>query len=215
MARVSLAEGESVVAHSGAMVGMSTNVAVEATSAGLRQGIKRVVSGEGFFRTTFTAEGAPGEVLLAPALAGDMVVLDMTEAGYFMQSTSFIASTQDVEVEPRLGGFRSFFASEGAFVLKGVPRESGVAKGQLLVGAFGGIEALQCDGQLVIDTGHLVAWDANLTYSVTRSADGWLQSFMTGEGLACHFRGEGRVYIQTRNPSEYGRLLGRLLPGAS
>ena len=39
MARVSLAEGESVVAHSGAMVGMSTNVAVEATSAGLRQGI--------------------------------------------------------------------------------------------------------------------------------------------------------------------------------
>jgi uncharacterized protein (AIM24 family) len=84
--------------------------------------------------------------------------------------------------------------------------------GQVLVGAFGGIQELVCDGNLVIDTGHLVAWDATLEYSVGKSADGWLASFFSGEGLVCHFRGQGRIWIQTRNPQEYGSTVGRMLP---
>jgi len=208
MARVVLAPNESVVAESGAMVGMSTNVAMQTQSGGLMKGIKRMFGGESFFRNTFTASDGPGEVLLAHSLCGDMVTMDMTPTGYFVQSSSFIASTPNVNLDTKVGGFKTFFAGEGVFVLKATAAEAG----QLVVGAFGGIQELACDGNIVIDTGHLVAWDASLEYSVGKSGSGWVASFLSGEGLVCHFRGQGRIWIQTRNPSEYGKTVGRMLP---
>ncbi|MEM1414746.1 MAG: TIGR00266 family protein [Myxococcota bacterium] len=210
MARVQLAAGESIVAETGAMVGMSTNVHLETGmgKGGLMGGLKRVFGGESFFRNTFTAQGGPGEVLLSHALCGDIVPLEMTPTGFFVQSASYIASSPWVNIDTTIGGFRSFFAGEGLFILKATTQQPG----QMLVGAFGGIQELVCDGSLVIDTGHLVAWDANLEYSVGKSASGWVASFLSGEGLVCHFRGQGRIWIQTRNPAEYGGLVGRLLP---
>jgi uncharacterized protein (TIGR00266 family) len=172
------------------------------------KGLKRLFGGESFFRNTFTAEGAPGEVLLAHALRGDMVALDMTDAGYMVTSSSFIASSPDVACDTKVAGFGGFFSGEGLFVL----RCTSQAQGKLLVGAFGGLEQLECDGSLVIDTGHLVAWDTSLRYQVGKSASGFIASFLSGEGLVCHFEGRGRVWIQSRNPAEYGHAVGRLLP---
>jgi uncharacterized protein (TIGR00266 family) len=208
LARVSLEQDESVMAESAAMVGMSANVDIQTQSGGLMGGLKRMFGGESFFRNTFTAQNGPGHVLLAHALCGDMVTLDMTPEGYFIQSSSYIASSPGVDIDTTIGGFRSFFAGEGVFLLKAT--SSG--PGQVLVGSFGGIQELHCDGSLVIDTGHLVAWDATLDYSVGKSAGGLLASWLSGEGLVCHFQGQGRVWIQTRNPSEYGQMVGRMLP---
>lgn len=208
LARAVLNQGEQIVAESGAMVGMSTNVQMQTSSGGLKAGIKRLFGGESFFRNTYTAQNGPGEVLLGQTLCGDMVALDMTEQGYFIQSASFIACSPHVQTDTKVGGFRSFFAGEGVFVLKA----TATAPGQVLVGAFGGIQELHCDGNLVIDTGHLVAWDAGLQYKVGKSGSGWIASFLSGEGLVCHFSGQGRIWIQTRNPVEYGQTVGRLLP---
>jgi uncharacterized protein (TIGR00266 family) len=208
LAKVSLEPNESVVAESGAMVGMSTNVQMQTQSGGMMSGLKRLFGGESFFRNTFTAGGGPGEVLLAHSLCGDMVVLEMTQHGYFIQSSSYIASTPNVAIETKVGGMKTFFAGEGVFVLQATCP----GPGRVLVGAFGGIQELQCDGSLVIDTGHLVAWDSTLQYSVGKSGSGWIASFLSGEGLVCHFQGQGRIWIQTRNPPAYGQEIGKLLP---
>ena len=69
-----------------------------------------------------------------------------------------------------------------------------------------------CQGNMVIDTGHLVAWDASLTYKVGKSGAGWIASFLSGEGLVCHFEGQGRIWMQSRNPPSYGQEVGRMLP---
>ncbi len=209
MARVVLESGEQIRAESGAMVGMSTNVQMQtAATGGMMGGLKRMFGGESFFQNTFTAQGGQGEVLLAHSLCGDTVVLPMTQQGFFIQSSSYIASSPWVNIETKVGGFKSFFAGEGVFVLKATAQQDA----QVVVGAFGGIQELQCDGNLVIDTGHLVAWDSTLEYSVGKSAKGWMSSFLSGEGLVCHFRGQGRIWIQTRNPAEYGATIGRMLP---
>ncbi|MEZ4251383.1 MAG: TIGR00266 family protein [Polyangiales bacterium] len=208
MARVMLAPGESIRAESGAMVGMSTNVHMETgATGGLMGGLKRMFGGESFFQNTFTAQNGAGEVLLAHSLCGDIVPLEMTQAGYFIQSSSYIASSPWVTCETKVGGFKSFFAGEGVFVLKATSPQPG----QVLVGAFGGIQELVCDGNIVVDTGHLVAWDATLEY-VGKSADGWIASFFSGEGLVCHFRGQGRIWIQTRNRTNTAPPVGRMLP---
>jgi uncharacterized protein (TIGR00266 family) len=211
LARVLLGPNEQVVAESGAMVGMSTNVNMQTQSGGVMKGLKRMFGGESFFRNTFTAQNGPGEVLLAHSLPGDIVTLDMTPNGYFVQSASFIASTPNVQIETKVGGFKTFFAGEGVFILKATAQ----GPGQVIVGAFGGIQELVCDGNIVIDTGHLVAWDATLEYSVGKSGSGWIASFLSGEGLVCHFKGQGRIWIQSRNPAEYGSMVGKMLPPRS
>lgn len=209
LAKVHLSPDESFVAESGAMVGMSTNVAMQTQSqGGLMGGFKRMFGGESFFRNTFTAHGGPGEVLLAQALCGDMVVLEMTPNGYLIQNSAYIGSSPDVQVQTKGGGFKGFFSGAGVFILEAVSQQPG----QVLVGAFGGIEEIVCDGSMVIDTGHLVAWDATLTYSVGKSGAGWIASWLSGEGLVCHFQGQGRIWIQSRNPVGYGEAVGKMLP---
>jgi uncharacterized protein (TIGR00266 family) len=200
LAQVWLQPGESIVAESGAMVGMTPNVQLQTQSGGVMSGLKRMFGGESFFRNTFTAQQGNGEVLLAQALPGDMAVLEMTPQGYFVQSSAFVASSPGVNID--------FFSGAGVFVLKATTQ----APGQLLVGGFGGLQELVCDGNLVIDTGHLVAWDATLEYQVGKSGSGWIASFLSGEGLVCHFRGQGRIWVQTRNPVEYGKAVGSQLP---
>lgn len=209
LAKVSLQPNEQIIAESGAMVGMSTNVHMETQSrGGLMGGVKRMFGGESFFRNTFTAQNGPGEVLLAHALCGDMVTLEMTPSGYFIQNSAYIASTPDVQIETKTGGFKGFFSGAGVFILEAKSQHPG----QVLLGAFGGIQELQCQDNLVIDTGHLVAWDATLQYSVGKSGSGWIASYLSGEGLVCHFSGQGRIWIQSRNPGEYGQSVGSMLP---
>jgi len=190
------------------MVGMSPNLHLATQSGGLLSGVKRLFGGESFFRNTFTAQGGPGEVLLAHALCGDMRVLEMTQPGFLLQSAAFVAATTNVQVETAVGGMKGFFSGAGLFAL----RATSPSPGLLLIGAFGGIEELYCDGNMVIDTGHLVAWDATLDYSLGKSGSGWVVSFLSGEGLVCHFRGQGRIWIQSRSATAYGRQLGSLLP---
>jgi uncharacterized protein (TIGR00266 family) len=207
MARVRLGPGESMLAESGAMVAMSPNVNVQTGAGGLHKGLKRLFGGETFFRNTFTAQGGAAEVYFAPALSGDMEALEVSPSrNYFLQSTAFVACSPDVDVETKVGGFKTFFAGEGIFVLKTTGR------GTVLVGSYGAIERIDVRGEYIVDSGHLVAWDEGLQYSVTKAADGWIASFLSGEGLVCHFRGQGTVWIQTRNPAAYGQELGRLLP---
>ena len=123
----------------------------------------------------------------------------MTQHGYFVQNSRLHRLARPTcRLETKLGGFKGFFSGAGVFVLEA----TAPAGGMLLIGAFGGIEELQCDGNLVIDTGHLVAWDATLEYTVGKSGSGWIASFLSGEGLVCHFKGQGRIWIQSRNAAD-------------
>jgi len=81
-----------------------------------------------------------------------------------------------------------------------------------LINAFGAIETLDLDGELIVDTGHLVAFDDGIDYSIDKAGGGWIQSFLSGEGLVLRMRGRGKLYIQSRNPNEFGTSVGRLLP---
>ena len=220
LARVRLQSGEQVLAEPGSMVGMTPNLKMESgigkSGAGSGGGLlgklagaaSRMLTGESFFQNTYTAQG-DGELLLAHTLPGDMELIEVPRHGLKMQSTSFIASTMGVNMAAEFGGTRTFFGGEGMFVISVTTSGEGE---QLLVGAFGGIQEMQVDGSLVIDTGHLVAWDANLNFNITSVSSGWIGSFLSGEGLVCSFQGQGRVWIQTRQPNEYGTLVGRMLP---
>jgi uncharacterized protein (TIGR00266 family) len=206
LAQCWLQPGESVVAESGAMVGMSTNVQMQTQSGGLMSGLKRMFGGESFFRNTFTAGGGSGEVLFATPLCGDMVVLDVGQRQWHVQNSAYVASDPSVEVKTRTGGLKGFFSGAGLFVLE----TSG--QGKMIIGAFGALEEVPVNGNMVVDTGHLAAWEATLQYRVGKSGSGWIASWLSGEGLVCHFEGQGSIWLQSRNASEYGAAIGAMLP---
>ena len=115
---VNLDAGESVRAETGAMVSMSSHVQVDSGIQGglLKGAMRKVLGGESFFVNTFTAQGAPGHVTFAPSLPGD-VTQHPVNGELYVQSGSYLAGDPGVEVDVKWGGARSFFSSEGLFLL--------------------------------------------------------------------------------------------------
>ena len=76
--------------------------------------------------------------------------------------------------------------------------------GTLLISSFGAIHhiTLNADEKLVIDTGHLVAFDPEIHYEIKRVA-GWKSTWFSGEGLVVNLTGPGELYIQTRVQSSF------------
>jgi uncharacterized protein (TIGR00266 family) len=211
LALIHLQPGESVRAEASAMVSMSGNIAVETQAraqGGLLGGLKRsLLGGESFFTNRFTATGAPGHVALAPNLCGDMVVHELNgQQPLLIQGSSYVSAPDTVQVDTQFQGFKGFFSGESLFFL------SASGYGPVLINAFGAIETLELDGELIVDTGHIVAFTSGVEYTVSKAGKGWIQSYLSGEGLVLRLRGRGRVYLQSRNPREYGREVGAKLP---
>ncbi len=214
LATVHLQAGESVRAEASAMVSMTTNIAVEtqarAGSGGVFSGLKRsLLGGESFFTNRFTAQGGPGHVNLAPQLCGDMIVHQVSGGQLFIQGSSYVSAPDSVAIDTQFQGFKGFFSGESLFFL------AASGHGPVLLNAFGAIETLDLDGELIVDTGHLVAFTEGIQYTIEKASRGWIASYLSGEGLVLRMTGRGRLYLQSRNPSEFGKSVGPKLPARS
>lgn len=212
LAVVNLQAEQSISAEAGAMVSMSANIDLQSEmKGGVFGALKRAVGGESAFVSTFTAKGGPGEVTLAPGAPGDVVGIEMSNQTFAVQSSSYLAGDVSLVVDTKFGGAKSFFGGEGLFLLN----VSGT--GVLLISSFGAIQrrTLKPGEQYVVDTGHLVAWDARMQYSLRKAAAGFFKSMMSGEGLVAEFTGPGELLIQTRNLQAFAGLLKPYFPSQS
>jgi uncharacterized protein (TIGR00266 family) len=210
-AKLTLGAGETVRAESGAMLAMSPGITMEtSTQGGVMKGLRRaVLGGESFFMNMYTAQSDGAELYVAPALPGDVVAWPINGT-LFVQSGSFVASSGGVEVDTNWGGGKTFFSSEGLFML----RIAG--QGDLVLSSFGAIHAidLQPGQSYTVDTGHMVAWTEGITYNV-RKVGNWKSTLFSGEGLVCDLTGPGRIYLQTRSQDAFLSWLVPLLPQPS
>ncbi|WP_242344568.1 TIGR00266 family protein [Anaeromyxobacter terrae] len=206
-ARVELSPGQSIRAEAGAMVAMSGNVDLQAQlQGGVVGALKRMVTRESLFVSTFTATNGAGEVILAPAVPGDVIGVELGGRALLVQSSSWLASELEVRLDTEFAGFRGLFAGEGLFFI----RASG--EGTILLSSFGAIvrRAIPAGARYVVDTGHVVAFDARMPFEVRKaSRRGWMRSLLSGEALVAEFAGPGEVWLQTRNLRS---LAGALFP---
>lgn len=210
LALINLAPEQAIAAEAGAMVSMSANVDLYSEmKGGVFGALKRAVGGESAFVSTFTARGGPGEVTFAPGAPGDVAGIEMRGQSFAVQSSSYLAGDTSLTVDTKFGGAKSFFGGEGLFVLQ----VSGT--GLLLVSSFGAIhrKVLRPGEQYVVDTGHLVAWEAQMQYQLRKaSKSGYFRSFLSGEGMVAEFVGPGEILIQTRNLAAFAGLLKPFFP---
>ena len=210
LAVIQLQPEQTISAEAGAMVTMSANVELYyEMRGGVFGALKRAVGGESAFVSTFTAKGGPGEVTFAPGAPGDVVGIEMQNQTFMVQSSSYLAGDTSLVVDTKFGGAKSFFGGEGLFLLQ----VSGA--GLLLVSSFGAIHrrTLRPGEQYVVDTGHLVAWEAQMPYNIRKAAkSGYLRSFLSGEGMVAEFTGPGEILIQTRNLAAFASMLKPFFP---
>jgi len=205
-AKVILQPGEICTAEAGAMMAMSGNTQITTTThkkqgRGILKGLKRMLAGESFFVNHFEAQGEPSEVWFGAALAGDMMTYELDNESLIVQGSSFLACEEHVEIDMGWQGFKSLLSGESIFWLnlKG--------SGKVILNSFGAIYPIEVDGEYIVDSGHIVAFNETLDFSITKAGSSWLQSFLGGEGLVCKFQGKGTVWCQSHSPNTFGMSL--------
>ena len=209
---IKLGPNEEVRVEGGSMVSMTADLTLETKAEGglLKSLARSVLGGESFFVNTYRAGGQGGELNVAPSLPGDMAALNLTGETLLVQSGSFVACEKTITLDTAWGGAKTFFASEGLIML----RASGT--GQLILSSYGAIHEMElAAGQhYIIDTGHLVAFSANIGFQVKR-VGGIKSTLFSGEGLVVDLTGPGRVLLQTRSTDAFLSWLIPKLPHSS
>lgn len=212
MLTVELGPGEAVKAEPGALVAQQgVEMQTGMGGGGLFGGFRRMLGGESFFVNTFTGQRSGGWVGLAPGAPGDILEHPMQPGeNLFIQGSSFLACTANVQTDSKFQGFRGVFSGESLFFIRAYAEQGA---GVVFCNAYGAIKPLAVEpGQeLVVDTGHVVAFTDGVEYSVGKV--GGLRSLVAGgEGLVLKFNGRGQVWVQTRNLSSFADRLVPFLP---
>ena len=195
---ITLDPREAVQAEAGAMMYMDSDIDMQTSAeGGLFGGLKRAISGESFFITTFAnAGGVRSTVTFAAPHPGKVVPLDLARDGtYLCQKDAFLCSAYGVDISVaftrRLGA--GFFGGEG-FILQKLSGE-----GLAFIHAGGTVieKALEPGERLRIDTGCLVAFQESVDYDI-KLVGGIKTALFGGEGLFfATVTGPGKVLMQT------------------
>lgn len=197
--------GEQLLTESGAMVARDSALDMKTNmQGGVGGALKRkLLGGESLFMNTFTAT-APGQSLFVAPAAEGMIEEHVLRPGMelFLQSGAYLASTPGVSLDTKWQGAKGFF-SGGLFLLRAY------GEGTVWFASYGGLHAIDVGAQYygyVCDNSHMVAFSQGLTYNV-KKLGGLKSLFFSGEGLVCEFSGQGRLWLQTRNPGALAAFL--------
>ncbi len=196
---IELDTSESVRAEAGAMMYMGQGIKMQtSTGGGLLKGLKRAVTGESFFITSFTHEGkGKGHVAFGAPYPGKVIPLDLAALGgrFLCQKDAFLCAANGVEIEvaltKRLG--TGLFGGEG-FILQRLTGD-----GMAFAHAGGTIikKDLAPGETLRVDTGCLAAFSESVDYDI-RLVGGFKNALFGGEGMVlASLTGPGIVYLQS------------------
>lgn len=192
---LTLEPGESIIAESGAMIAMDAALTMKTEfNGGFLSGVlKKFFGGESLFVNRFiNATRQSLQVVLSQSTIGDIAEAQVYEKNLCFQPGAYIASTPDIKLGVRWAGLASWFSGEGLFKLQA----SG--QGTVFFGAYGGLTRKKINGDFIVDTGHLVAYESGIKMSV-KMAGGLLGSITSGEGFVNKVTGKGTIYLQSRS----------------
>jgi uncharacterized protein (TIGR00266 family) len=214
LVEIELDPQEAVRAEAGAMAYMLDGIEMQTgTGGGIFSGLKRMVTGESFFITSFANSGqGKSRVAFAAPYPGKIIPLDLVKLGgtFLCQKDSFLCAAEGIDIDvaftKRLGA--GLFGGEG-FILQKLSGD-----GLAFVHAGGTVieKTLQAGESLRVDTGCLVAFAPTVTYDI-QMVGGFKNVLFGGEGLfLASLKGPGLVYLQSLPLS---RLADRIIAAAA
>ncbi len=199
LVEIELDPGEGVRAEVGTMTYMENGIQMQTgTGGGIFKGLKRMITGESFFITTFlNASNQRSRVAFSAPYPGKIIPLNLGTLGgqFICQKDSYLCSAQGIEIEiaftKRLGA--GLFGGEG-FILQRLEGDGLAfvhAGGTIIEKDLGNGETLR------VDTGCLVAFAPTVDYNI-QFIGGFKNALFGGEGLfLTTLTGPGKVYLQS------------------
>ena len=165
--------------------------------------LKKYLGGESLFVNEFRNNTKNTlRVTLVQNTPGEIREVHLKGDSLCLQPGAYVCSTPGVKLGMRYAGMASLIGREGLFKLV----VSGT--GTVWYGAYGGLIDKEVNGEYIVDTSHLVAYQPQMKLRV-QLAGGVFSSMFGGEGLVTRVEGKGRIVIQTRS---MGGLAGWLNP---
>jgi len=202
---VTLESGEEIVTESGAMASCDGGIDL---SASLKGGffsaiMRKLFGGESLFINSFKNKASVEQsIVISKETPGDIYCYQLNNETLYLQPGAFLCCTKGVELKTKWAGFRFLFGGEGLF------RLAVSGHGKVWIGVFGALVKKSLAGELIVDSGHLVAYPPSVRYSLQLSG-GLISSVTSGEGLVGRLEGDGEIFLQTRS---LGGLVGWLNP---
>ncbi|MBS0255682.1 MAG: TIGR00266 family protein [Proteobacteria bacterium] len=211
---IDLAPGETLFSQTASMAWMSPSIRMDThTGGGIMAGLKRAISGGGFFITEFTAESA-GHIAFAPRFPGQIVPVTLGAGQSLVcRKETFLCAEKsislDIFFQQRLGA--GFFAGEG-FILQKV-----TGPGTVFLDLSGEVveKTLAPGERLLVHAGHVGMQDTSVGIDI-QMMRGFRNILFGGEGLfLATLEGPGRVWLQSMPIMNLAEEIGRYLPQSS
>lgn len=207
-----LKAGESVYTESGGMAWMSDNVEMKTnTKGGVLKGLGRMLSGDSFFMTTYTATEGTAMISFACEFPGKIVPMELKKGeSIICQKDSFMVAEESVtlamEFRKKLGA--GFFGGEG-FIMQKV---SGPGKAFLEVSGEITEYTLEEGQVLKVDPGHIAFFEPTVSYDIAR-VKGIKNMLFGGEGIfLASLTGPGKIWLQSMPIASLAAKLMKYMP---
>lgn len=211
---IELDPAEAVRAEAGSMLYMEEGIQMQTnTGGGLFKGLKRMITGESFFITSFLNHGnSKSKVAFAAPYPGKIIPLQLGELGgtFLCQKDGFLCAANGIDIDiaftKKIGA--GLFGSEG-FILQKLSGD-----GCAFIHAGGTIVKRELKNKevLKVDTGCLVAFAPSVDYDI-QFIGGFKNALFGGEGLfLAKLTGPGIVYLQSL---PFSRIADRIIAASS
>lgn len=213
LVEIELDPNEGVRAEAGAMMFMDEGIDMQTTTGGgMFKGFKRMLTGDGFFITTFlNTSRQKKRIAFGAPYPGKIIPLDLNQLGgeFICQKDGFLCAARGVDIDiaftKKIGS--GLFGGEG-FILQ---RLSGEGKAFIHAGGTIITRVLGRGEVLKVDTGCLVGLAPTVDYDI-QFIGGFTNSLFGGEGMfLARLTGPGLIYLQSL---PFSRLADRVMSAA-
>jgi len=207
--KINLNKSESVIAEAGSMMYMKNgiNIRTEKHEEVSYTSLHHYAALQQSNKSEFLSEEDNGEIMFSPSSPGKILHFELNNTSICSDSLSFLCCTSGLKFTQK-GSIDGLLSGAGLF------KETFTGNGHLFLKCFGDFMSIELkEGEKIsIDTGHLLAHDESVDVKILKSDGDRFDSFAEGEILVCEFTGPGKVWLQSRNRSEFAKVIQTFLP---
>jgi uncharacterized protein (TIGR00266 family) len=144
------------------------------------------------------ASKLPGSIYLCPNILGGIKHYHISsETGIISQIFSFLACSENIQLKMMSSPIIKQVSERDSFFLHLL------GNGDLWLSFYGNIQEISVKGNYMINLSYLVAFEDTLNYEIEQIQGLSMPGLHTGtvgeHNLFCHFRGTGKLWIQSRH----------------
>ncbi|MGA1622234.1 MAG: TIGR00266 family protein [Synechocystis sp.] len=192
-----------VFADANAVTTMDSQILfVNKLRGGLLDTLRKALGLDSLFLNQFSADQHPGYLNLAPPLPGDVCHYFLTrEKGIYLKTDNFLACQPTVKIDTNFRDMKHFCNDSQTFLLRLV------GAGDLWFSVYGSLVEIPLEGNVLFNPDYVVAFEDTLDYEMIKNeglaTDKLRGDVWGGRGRLCQFSGEGRIWIQARQPNSF------------